>query len=127
MSFPTPSNISQNNAELLEEQCHEMQRWHEEQQQSLLWLQEAAEACHAEHVAQKARREAEAKAKEEAKKQRIAEKKKKLEYIQWLQDEVLGEEATLLEGAEGSQVVGSKHKEITTRDEEEQWPSKKAK
>jgi len=33
-------------------------------------------------VAQKTRREVEAKAKEEAEKQRIAEKKKKLEYIQ---------------------------------------------
>jgi len=39
---------------------------------------------------------------------------------------VLEEEATLLERAEGSQVVGSKHKEITAGDEEEQWPSKKA-
>jgi len=45
-------------------------------------LQEAAEVCHAERAAQKARREAEAKAKEEVEKQRIAEKKKKLEYIQ---------------------------------------------
>ena len=40
------------------------------------------EARHIECVAQKARREAEAKAKEEAKKQRIVEEKKKLEYIQ---------------------------------------------
>jgi len=40
---------------------------------------------------------------------------------------VLEEEATLLEGAEGSQIVGSKRKEITTRDKEEQWPFKKAK
>jgi len=41
------------------------------------------EACYAEHVAQKARREVEAKAKEETKKWRIVkEKKKKLEYIQ---------------------------------------------
>jgi len=39
---------------------------------------------------------------------------------------VLEEEAALLEGAEGSQVVGSKRKEITTGDEEVQWPSKKA-
>jgi len=39
---------------------------------------------------------------------------------------VLEEEATLLEGAEGSQVVGSKYKEITTGDEKGQWPSKKA-
>jgi len=45
-------------------------------------LQEAAEACYAECVAQKARREVEAKAKEKAKKQRMAEEKKKLEYIQ---------------------------------------------
>jgi len=39
---------------------------------------------------------------------------------------VLEEEATLLEGAEGSQVVGSKHKEVATGDEEVQQPSKKA-
>jgi len=39
---------------------------------------------------------------------------------------VLEEEAALLEGAEGSQVTGSKHKEITTGNEEEQWSSKKA-
>jgi len=44
-------------------------------------LQEVAEAHCAEHAAQKARREVEAKAKKEAKKQRIAEEKKKLEYI----------------------------------------------
>jgi len=42
------------------------------------------EACHTEHAAQKARREVEAKAKEEAEKQKIAEEKKKLEYIQQL-------------------------------------------
>ena len=67
MSSPAHSDISQNDAEMLEEQCHEMQQWHEEQQQSLLRLQEMAEARCAEHVAQKARREAEAKVKEEAK------------------------------------------------------------
>jgi len=39
---------------------------------------------------------------------------------------VLKEKATLLEGAEGSQVIGSKHKEVATRDEEEQRPFKKA-
>ena len=102
MSFPTPSNISQNNAEMLKEQCHEMQQWHEEEQQSLLQLQEIAEAHCAERVAQKARREAEAKAKEEAKKQRITEKKKKLEYIQRLWNKVLEEEAALLEEAKRS-------------------------
>jgi len=63
MSFPAPSNISQNNAEMLKEQ-----QWHEKEQQSLLHLQETAEACHAEHAAQKARREAEVKAKKKAKK-----------------------------------------------------------
>ena len=36
-------------------------------------------------------------------------------------------EATLLKGAEGFQVIGSKCKEVTTRNEEGQWPSKKAK
>jgi len=40
---------------------------------------------------------------------------------------VLEEEATLLEGAEGSQVIGFKCKEITARNEEGQQPSKKAK
>jgi len=39
---------------------------------------------------------------------------------------VLEEEAALLEGAEGSQIMGSKHKEVATRDKEVQWPSKKA-
>ena len=92
-----------------------MQWWHEEEEQSLLQLQEIVETHCAERVAQKARREAEAKTKEEAEKQRIAEKKKKLEYIQWLQNK-----AALLEKAKGSQVTESKHKEIAARDEEEQ-------
>ena len=72
----------------------------------------------------------EAKAKEEAERQRVAEKeerkKRTMEYLQQLQDKVLEEEATLLEGAEGSQVAGSKRKEVTAGDEEGQWPSKKA-
>jgi len=59
-------------------------------------------------VAQKARRKVEAKAKEEAKRQRVVEEKKKkkkkrtMKYLQQLWDEVLEEEAALLEGAEGS-------------------------
>ena len=69
-------------------------------------------------MAQKARREVEAKAKKKTEKWRIAEKK--LEYIQQLWDEVLNEEAALLEGAEESQVTGSKHKEVATGDEEGQ-------
>ena len=66
MSSPAPSDISQNDTEALEKQWQEMQRRHEEEQRFLLQLQEAAEAHRAEHVAQKARREVEAKAKEEA-------------------------------------------------------------
>ena len=61
-----------------------------------------------ERTAQKVRREAEEKAQEEAEKQKVAEEKKKLEYIQQLQDEVLEEEATLLKEAKGSQIAGSK-------------------
>ena len=49
-----------------------------------------------------------------------------MEYLQWLQNEVLEEEAALLEKAEEFQVMGSKHKKVTTGDEEEQQPSKKA-
>ena len=82
-------------------------------------------------MAQKARREAEAKAKQEAERQRVAEeeerKKRTIEYLQRLRDEMLEEEATLLEGAEGSQVMGSKCKEVATGNEEMQQPSKKAK
>ena len=81
-------------------------------------------------MAQKARREAEAKAKEEAEKQRVAEKEEKkkrtMEYLQRLQDKILEKEATLLERAEGSQAMGSKHKEVAARDEEVQQLSKKA-
>ena len=51
MSSPATSNISQNNAEMLEEQHYEMQQQHKEEQQFLLQLQEAVEACHTEHVA----------------------------------------------------------------------------
>jgi len=39
---------------------------------------------------------------------------------------VLEEEAALLEGAEGSQVPGSKHKEVAAGGKEEQRSSKKA-
>jgi len=43
-----------------------------------------------------------------------------MEYFQRLQDEVLEEEAVLLEGAEGSQVMGSKCKEVAAGDEKVQ-------
>ena len=115
---------------MLKEQRREMQRWHEEEEQSLLWLQEAAEARCAECVAQKARREVEAKAKEEAERQRVAEeeerKRRTIKYLQWLWDKVLEEGAALLERAEGFQVAGSKYKEVAAGDKEGQRPSKKA-
>ena len=125
MSSPAPSNISQNDTEALEKQWQEMQQRHEEEQRSLLQLQEAAEAHRAKCAAQKARREVEAKAKEEAERQRVAEeeerKKRTREYLQRLRDEVLEEEAALLERAEGS-----KCKEVAVGDEKEQRPFKKA-
>jgi len=49
-----------------------------------------------------------------------------IEYLQWLQDKVLEEETALLEGAEGSQIMGSKCKKVAARDKEGQQPSKKA-
>jgi len=39
---------------------------------------------------------------------------------------VLEEEAALLEGAQGSQVAGSKRKEVAAGDKKVQWLSKKA-
>ena len=79
-------------------------------------MEEAAKSHQAKCTSQKARREAEAKVKEKAEKRRITEEKKKkkrtLKYIQQLWDEILVKDATLLEGTKGSQVVGSKCKEI---------------
>ena len=124
MSFSVPSDISQNDAEVLKKQQQEMQQRYKEEQQLLAQLEEAAKLHQAEHVAQKARREAEAKAKEEVKRQRVAQeeerKKRTMEYLQRLQNKVLEEEAALLERAEGFQVTGSKRKEVTARDEEGQ-------
>jgi len=65
----------------------------------------------------------EAKVKEEAEKQRLVEEKKKkkqLEYLQQLRDEVLAEDVALLEGTERSQIIESKCKEAASRDEEGQ-------
>ena len=53
-------------------------------------------------------------------------KKKMLEYLQQLQDKMLEKKAALLERAEEFQVIGFKHKKITTGDEEGQQPFKKA-
>ena len=51
MSSLIPSNISQSDVDMLEEQCCEMQRWHEEEKQLQAQLEEATEARHIEHVA----------------------------------------------------------------------------
>ena len=130
MSSPVPSDISQNDAEILEKQQQEIQWRHKEEQQLLVQLKEVAKSCRAERAAQKARREAEKKAWEETERQRVVEEEERkmriMEYLQWLQDKMLEEEATLLKGAEGSQVMGSKRKEIAARDKEGQQPSKKA-
>jgi len=40
---------------------------------------------------------------------------------------VIAEDATLLEGTKESQVIGSKHKEVASRDEKRHQSSKKAK
>jgi len=51
MSFPTLSNISQNNAEILEKQWQEMQWRHEEEQRLLAQLEEVAKLRWAEYTA----------------------------------------------------------------------------
>ena len=65
-----------------------MQQRHEEKQQLLVQLKEAAKLHQAEHAVQKTRREVKKKAREKAEKQKIMEeekkKKKMLEYFQQL-------------------------------------------
>ena len=62
MSSPAPSNISQNNTEILEKQWQEMQWRYKKEQQLLEQLEEVAKSRQAERMAQKAKREAEKKA-----------------------------------------------------------------
>ena len=88
MSSSAPSDISQNDAEILEIQWQEMQQRHEEKQRLLAQLEEVARLCQAERMTQKARREAEEKAQEEAERQRVVEeeerKRRMVEYLQRL-------------------------------------------
>jgi len=51
MSSPTPSDISQNDTEILKKQQQEMQRRHKEEQQLLAQLEEVAKLCRAERMA----------------------------------------------------------------------------
>jgi len=69
---------------MLEKQWQEIQQRHKEQQQLLIQLEEVMKLCWAEHVAQRARREVEEKAREEAERQRVVEKKKKKRMLEYL-------------------------------------------
>ena len=86
---------------------------------------------HTEYVAQKTRREAEAKAREKAKRRRVVEekkwKKRTLEYLQQLQDKVFEEDATLLESTKESQIAEPKYKKIPLGNDTDCWPSKRLK
>ena len=107
------SNIFQNNTKMLKEQWWEMQRRHKEKQQLQAYLEEAVEAHHIEHVAQKARKVAKTKTREETKKRWPVEKEDKrkwMEYLQQLQDKVLVKNTNLLKGIKESQITESKHK-----------------
>ena len=79
------SNISLNDTEMLKEKCYKMQQQHKKKQQFLVCLEEVVKAHHMEHMVQKARREIEAKAREEAEKQRLVKEKKKKKQLEYLQ------------------------------------------
>jgi len=85
MFSPTLSNIFQNDAKVLEKQQQEIQWRHKEEQWLLIQLEEAAKLHQAKHVAQKARKEAETKARKKSERRRVMEEKKKkkriLEYL----------------------------------------------
>jgi len=51
MSSPAPSDISQNDAKILEKQWQEIQQRHEEEQRLLAQLEEVVKSHWAEHVA----------------------------------------------------------------------------
>ena len=85
MSSLILSNISQSDVDMLEEQCCEMQKWYEEEKQLQAQLEEATEARHVEHVAQKARKIAKAKVRKEAKKQKLVDEKKKRKWMEYFQ------------------------------------------
>ena len=130
MLSPIHSNISQNNAKMLEKQWQEIQQRYEKEQWLLIQLEEVAKSCRTKCVAQKARKKAKAKAREEAEKRRIMKekkKKKKLEYLQQLQNEILAEDAALLKGTEKFQIIGSKYKKVILEDDRNCQSFKKTK
>jgi len=51
ISSPIPSNILQHDTDILEEQCCEMQRRYEEEQQLQAYLEKMTEAYHIEYMA----------------------------------------------------------------------------
>ena len=82
-------------------------------------MEEIAEACCVKHAVQKARKVVEAKARKKTKKQRLAKKKDKrkwMEYLQQLWNKVLAEDTTLLESTKGFQTMESKCKKIILED-----------
>jgi len=87
MSSSIHSNIFQNDTKVLKKQWQEMQ-WRHREKQLLIQLEEVVKSRQAEHVAQKTRKEAETKAREEAERRRVVEEEKKkkrtLEYLQQL-------------------------------------------
>ena len=123
MFSPIPSDIFQHNTNMLEEQYHKIQKRYEEKQQLQACLEETVETCHIEYTAQKIRKvvkikvRKKAKMRKKAKKQRLIKEKKKkkqIEYLQQLQNKILVEDITLLEGTERFQITGSKYKEVTS-------------
>ena len=90
---------------------------YEEKQQLQIHFEEVMEPCCVEHAAQKARKIAKAKIRKETKKWRLVEeedKKKWMEYLQQLWNEVLAKNIAILGDNEVFQVIGSKQKKITT-------------
>ena len=84
MSSPIPSDISQNDTEILEEQHCKIQRRHKKKQQLQAHLEEVAETYHIEHTAQKARKAVEAKTREKVEKWRIAEEEERKKWMKYL-------------------------------------------
>ena len=107
-----------------------MQKRYKKEQQLQVHLEEVVEACYIKYATQKVRKVIKVKVKEKVKKQRLVEekdKRKQLEYLQQLQNEVLVEDAVFLGSIEGSQAMRSKYKEVISKDKKRQQFFKKAK
>jgi len=83
MSSPAYSDISQDDAKILEKQWQEMQWRHEEKQWLLVQMEEVAKLCRTECVAQKTRREVDKKSREKAERQRVVEEEEREKGERW--------------------------------------------